>query len=286
MIEIIIFISAIFLDLTFGEPPLRLHPVYWFGKIVQFFDKFDLKDLNFVWGILCTISCTSFAVFLSLLPSFIPVTPFWEIYLLFSSISIKSMVDHVKRCLPDMKAEEVQKIVSRDAFKLNFNQRCSAVIESTSENFVDGFFSPLFYYSILGLPAAMFYKAVNICDAMIGYRKGKYEKFGKFAARLDDVLNFIPARLSLIFYEFFKRGSISFALKNNPKLNGCSMAAIAYVLDVKLEKPGYYVIPGKREPELEDVKRTIKTFYKLCFSSSLLFASILIIKNFVFINPT
>ncbi|MCS7121759.1 MAG: adenosylcobinamide-phosphate synthase CbiB [Archaeoglobaceae archaeon] len=274
--EVLIFITALLLDLIFGEPPLKVHPVYWFGKIVQFFDKFDLGKLNFFWGFLCTTSCITFATILALIPF-----PVWEIYLLFSSISIKSMVDHVKRCLPDMKVEEVQKIVSRDVSKLNYPQRCSAVIESTSENFVDGFFSPLFYYSIFGIVGAMVYKAVNICDAMIGYRKGKYEKFGKFAARLDDVLNFIPARISLIFYEMMRRGSASFALKYNPKINGCSMAAMAYVLGVKLEKPGYYVIPGGREPELKDVEKTIKIFYKLCLISSVFCIILLMLKTYL-----
>ncbi|MET1123900.1 MAG: adenosylcobinamide-phosphate synthase CbiB [Archaeoglobaceae archaeon] len=253
---------AVALDLALGEPPLAAHPTRWFGKIVEVFDRRDYGRFNLAVGTLCVLSCVSFALVISLAVPY-PLSVFWHLYLLFSAVSVKSMVQHARRCLPRMESNAVQMLVSRRVEDLSYSQRCSAVIESIAENFVDGFFAPLFYFSLLGLPGAMVYKAVNVCDAMIGYRKGKYEEFGKFAAKLDDALNFIPSRLSLLFFEVLKRGSLAYGLKMNPKLNGCSIAAMSYVLGVKLEKRHHYTLPGK-EAGSEDVERAIGVYYKLC----------------------
>jgi adenosylcobinamide-phosphate synthase len=86
--------------------------------------------------------------------------------------------------------------VGRDTTTLSENQIRTAVFETLSENLSDGVIAPLFYYAIGGLPAMMVYKMINTLDSMIGYKNEKYFYFGKFAARLDDVANFIPARLT------------------------------------------------------------------------------------------
>lgn len=280
-IELAVLIAAFLLDLAFAEPPLAIHPTVWFGKIVGFFDKIELKGKisNFLLGVVCVLSCVTFAIFLAFLPIPYPFNLFWQTYLLFSSFSIKSMIKHAENCVKsNMDPSKVQMIVSRDTRKLTFSQRCSAVIESTSENFVDGVFSPLFYFAIFGVPGAIIFRAVNTCDAMIGYRVGKYEYFGKFAARLDDLLNYIPARLSLLFFELFKRGSFVYGLKRKVKLNGTTIAAMSYLLGVKLEKPGYYSLPG-REPNLDDVKRAVKFFMKISFLTIIFTALLLILRS-------
>lgn len=266
--ELLILFLAVFLDLIFAEPPLFLHPVFWFGKIVGVFEKFfsavekKSKVIQFLYGFLANLSVLSFALLLVFIPIPQPFQLIWHVYLLFSAISIKSMVQHANNCIKmDFAPEEVQKIVSRDTKKLSKPQLRSAVIESTAENYVDGVFSPLFYYSIFGISGAVVYRAINLCDSMIGYR-GRYEFFGKFSARLDDLANFIPARISLIFFEIFKKGAFSYGLKNKVKLNGCTISAMSYVLGVKLEKPGYYSLPG-REPEDQDVVKALKIFKKL-----------------------
>jgi adenosylcobinamide-phosphate synthase len=263
--EIYLLILALLLDLIFSEPPAVLHPVVWFGKLVSVFEKFFEKieryspAIQFVYGTFSAIGVISFAIFLVYLPFPEPLNYVWQVYLLFSSFSIKSMVRHASNCLKtNMDPEEVQKIVSRDTKKLNKYQLRSAVIESTAENFVDGVFAPLFYFSIFGILGAVVYRAINTLDAMIGYR-GKYEFFGKFSARLDDIANYIPARISLFFFEVLKRGSLKYGLKNKVKLNGTTIAAMSYVLGVKLEKPGFYSLPG-RLPEDLDVRRSIKIF--------------------------
>uniref|UniRef100_A0A7C3RDZ4 Probable cobalamin biosynthesis protein CobD n=1 Tax=Archaeoglobus fulgidus TaxID=2234 RepID=A0A7C3RDZ4_ARCFL len=263
--EIAVLLLAIILDFTIGEPPLLLHPVVWFGRLISFFEKlkFDRRWKEILYGAFCCLSVVSLALFLALIPLPYPLSFFWSVYLLFSAVSIRSMVDHAKMCIKNgIDRKAVQMIVSRNTEELSEDQLCSAVIESVAENYVDGVFAPLFYFSIFGVAGAVVYRAVNTCDAMIGYRKGRYEAFGKFAARLDDLLNYVPSRLSLIFFEFLKRGSIVYGLKNNVKLNGCAISAISYVLGVKLEKPGYYSLPGKI-PDVKDVERALGVFIKL-----------------------
>lgn len=265
--EILILIIAFLLDYTLSEPPLIVHPVYWFGKIVNFFETVRLRfspGIDFLLGILAVFSVIFFALLIVKISEMLPFPLLWQSYLLFSSISIKSMILHAKACVDKGKvsAEGVQKIVSRDTSSLSEPQLCSATIESIAENFVDGVFAPLFYFSIFGLPGAVIYRAVNVCDAMVGYRNEKYEFFGKFAAKLDDVLNYVPARLSLLLFEFFKSGAIRYGIEKNVKLNGCAIAAMSYILGVRLEKPGYYSLEGKN-PDVSDVMMAIEYFKKL-----------------------
>lgn len=287
--EFLVLFLAVILDLIFGEPPLYLHPVVWFGKIVRIFEKFfpavekQGNAIQFLYGVFLNLTVLIFALMLVIIPFPQPIQIVWHVYLLFSSISIKSMIQHANSCIrTDFAPEEVQKIVSRDTKKLNRPQLRSAVIESTAENYVDGVFSPLFYFAIFGVPGAVLYRAINLCDSMVGYR-GRYEFFGKFSARLDDLANFIPSRLALLFFELFKRGSISYGFKNKVKLNGCTISAMSYVLGVKLEKPGHYTLPG-RDPEDTDVINALRIFKKLSliaivFSTSLTLVRILLLTH-------
>lgn len=277
--ELSLLILAVSLDLIFAEPPLTLHPVVWFGKILELFKRafYAIEKssnlVQFLYGFVAVITVLSFAYVLVILPLPQPIQFIWHVYLLFSAISIKSMIQHAEKCLrSDFDPREVQKIVSRDTTKLNKPQLRSAVIESTAENYVDGVLSPLFYFSLFGVAGAMIYRAINLCDSMIGYR-GRYEFFGKFAARLDDLVNFIPARIALIFFEVVKRGAFSYGIKYKVKLNGTTIAAMSYVLGAKLEKPGFYSLPG-RDATDEDVVNAIKIFKRLS-AMAVLFAIVI-----------
>jgi len=260
--KLLILLLSLLFEILKSEPPVVIHPTVWFGKIVGYLDK-RLPPTLFFGGITLMITVL-FAYFLSKIPEFLPF-PFKilaQAYLLYSTISIRSMVEHAKNCIHNDRIlpENVQKIVSRDTSKLSDPQLCSAVIESVSENFVDGVLSPLFYYALFGLEGALIYRAVNTCDAMLGYRTGKYERFGKIAARVDDVLNYIPSRLSLLLYALLSRRAIVCGIRKNPKLNGNSIAAMAGLLRVRLEKPGKYVIDCGREPSVQDVIKSIRYF--------------------------
>ena len=146
-------------------------------------------------------------------------------------------------------------LVSRDTSQLSEGQVVSAVIESLAENLTDSFFAPLMAFVVGGLPLAWFYRFTNTADAMIGYHTPRYEYLGKFAARLDDVLNWIPARLaalSLVAAAALLRANAAGAWKTMAAQHGCTsspnagwtMAAMAGALDARLEKVGYYVLDG------------------------------------------
>lgn len=143
------------------------------------------------------------------------------------------------------------RIVGRDTEKLDEQGMVRAAVETVSENFVDGFLSPLFFYLLGGPPAALAYKAVNTLDSMIGYKNERYRRFGTFAARLDDVANFVPARLSLIpialgtlllnksIFHMLRIGLRDGTKHSSPNA-GIPEAAFAGALDLRLGGPNYY----------------------------------------------
>jgi adenosylcobinamide-phosphate synthase len=194
-----------------------------------------------------------------LLPS--PANLLLGVYLLKTTFSIRSMYDHVVATLGEDRKHAVQKLVSRDVSELSDPYLNSATIESVAENTVDGFIAPIFYFVLFGLTGAMVYRAVNTLDAMVGYRDQRYEYFGKFAARLDDVLTFIPSRISVLLYFPFKPKKVwKYYRMAKFKINGDKpVACMSAVLGVWLEKKGVYRFEG-RKPEIEDVKRALKVF--------------------------
>ena len=280
---ILILLLGVLLDLVFGEPPEKIHPVVWFGRLIGFFDsKWKRGKLDLFAGILSVLAVIFFAFMLSLPVSLLnyPLNMIWAVYLLFTSVSIKSMVLHAKKTYEGghLDANAVQMIVSRDTSSLDESQLISAVIESIAENFVDGVFAPLFYFSIFGIYGVVLYKAINVCDAMIGYKKRNYLYFGKFAAKLDDVVNFVPSRLSVLLFSIFSLNSIKYALRYKTKLNGHAIAAMAGLLEVKIEKPKRYVING-RLPKIGDIERSIKVYWMLCLMAILFSILLILVMN-------
>lgn len=275
---------AFIVDLLLGEPPSKIHPVVWMGKLAGFVDRVYPRKGRFdlFVGALALLIVILFALGIAFAVTFLPfyLMLIAEIYLLFSSISIRSMAEHALRCVgrDGVKREEVAMIVSRNVEILSEAQLCSAVIESTAENFVDGLFAPLFYYAIFGLPGLMIYKAVNVCDAMLGYRNERYRYFGMISARADDVLNFIPARLSALLFILLKPSAWKCIMQfRKVKLNGgYPMSGMAALLGVRLEKPGEYTIDCGRLPAPADIIRAVRYYYILS-ALALLFASLLVV---------
>jgi len=289
MEKLIVLIIAFFLDILIGEPPTFIHPTVWFGKIVEFLDKKWKRRghiLDFTVGTIVTLTVISFAYMLALivvnLPPLIKIVT--ESYFLFCAISIKSMIEHAKKTVRDeyVVAEEVKKIVSRDVSKLDQHRLASAVIESIAENFVDGVFAPLFYYTLFGIPGALVYKAINTCDAIIGYRTNRYIWFGKFSARLDDLANYIPARLSVLLFITLDIRCIRVVKEyRGIKLNGgYPISAMAGVLQVTLEKPGHYAVKAGRLPMVKDIYRAIGIYWRLSVIALIIFAIVHLLKNF------
>jgi adenosylcobinamide-phosphate synthase len=172
------------------------------------------------------------------------------------------------RATDDARAD-LRALVSRDTRALDTTQLAAAAIESLAENASDAFVAPLFYFHLFGLPGAFAYRAVNTLDSMIGYH-GQYEFLGKFAARLDDALNFIPARLTallLVLAARFTRDDArrawqimwrDHARTASPNA-GYPMSAMAGALDVRLEKVGHYRLnENGRAPQPRDIQRAAR----------------------------
>ncbi|NJE61270.1 adenosylcobinamide-phosphate synthase CbiB [Thermococcus sp. 21S7] len=265
-----VFFLALLWDILLGEPPVKLHPVVWFGRIAGFLDgrwkrRGPLPD--FLAGTLTALAVIGFALTLSLLPSYLPFPLDYvlAVYLLKSSFAIRSLHEHVAKTLTgdiEEKRKAVSMIVSRDVRSLDGTHLNSAAIESLAENLNDSVVAPLFYFLLFGLPGALLYRAVNTLDAMLGYRNERYEFFGKFSARLDDVLNFIPARLTVLLYlPFGGRKVLKHYRLARFKINSDKpIAAMSAVLGVWLEKPGVYQFPG-RAPENDDIRRALRIYW-------------------------
>ncbi len=264
-----VFILALLWDIALGEPPVRLHPVVWFGKLADFLDSRWRRRghlLDFLAGTLTALLALAFALVLSLLPLYLPFPLNYipAVYFLKSSFAVRSLYEHVSRTATDdieAKREAVSMIVSRDTSELDKGHLNSAAVESLAENLNDSVVAPLFYLLLFGLPGALVYRAINTLDAMLGYRNKRYEFFGKFAARLDDVLNFIPARITVLLYlpsggkKVLNHWKLAKFKINSDK----PVAAMSAVLGVWLEKLGVYRFPG-REPETEDIKRALRVY--------------------------
>ncbi|MCH2191354.1 MAG: adenosylcobinamide-phosphate synthase CbiB, partial [Gammaproteobacteria bacterium] len=136
--------------------------------------------------------------------------------------------------------------VGRETNTLTENEVKAATLETVSENLSDGVIAPLFYFVLFGVPGAMAYKMINTLDSMIGYRSERHEQFGKFAARLDDIANFIPARLTaiLMLASQSKIDGLTFVLREAVKHKspnaGYPEAALAYILNCRFGGPSYY----------------------------------------------
>lgn len=289
MIIAAILLAAFNLDFLLGEPPSRFHPVAWTGNWIGFlWVKRPVGSLRlFLWGLVITLSgIIIFALPLILLRHLpdtvmilisIPVLKLsFSLRNLFKAASgIQKLLEEDK--LSEARSETSRHLVSRETSELTESEVAAAVIESTAENITDSFTSPMFFFLLLGLPGAWTYRFINTCDAMIGYRKDDYEWGGKFAARTDDILNFIPARLTTLFImlagirikkpaEIITKILRGRGVTDSPNA-GWTMAAVAALMDIRLEKKGFYVINEEgRPPENGD----IITCIKLCRRSTIM----------------
>lgn len=215
MIPYFILISAYVLDLIFGDPYSFPHPVKFIGNMIARLEKFFFatlinKLLSGLITFLIVVVSTYFATFLLInisysLNSYLGIAV--EILLTYTVLSAKCLEVEAVKVQRQVMAKDLENsrkslsyIVGRDTKELDFAQIIKAVIETVAENTVDGVISPIFYLCLGGVPLAMAFKAISTLDSMIGYRNEKYEEFGKVSARADDVANFIPARLSIIFF--------------------------------------------------------------------------------------
>jgi len=260
------------LDLL-GEPPNRFHPVAWFGGLARALEARFYRDSLLAGGVLTlllVVLAGTAGYFLEhalagLAPGF--RYPLFALCLKpsFAFSALLAAVAGVERALQkDLEAgrRAVERIVSRDVRRLDPSRVRMAALSSLVENLVDSVVAPLFYYLLFGLPGAYVYRAVNTLDALWGYPNVRYRTFGRFAARLDDALNYLPARFVGVW--LLGRGGPAFralvreAGKTPSPNAGWPMAALALRFGVRLEKPGVYVLnPGGMEPTPSDFRRAL-----------------------------
>ena len=277
--SIVVIGFAILLDLLFGDPKNRFHPTAWIGILIGSIttrmknENYNLEKLGGIFIVLIPV-CISIVVLLGLDFSIdlisveslsILISIISGVVLFKMTIAIRGMQTHALDILDAIQKDDLilarknlSMIVKRNTKDLDKKHILSGTLESLSENIVDGITGPLFYFSIFGLPGAFVYRIVNTVDSMVGYKTQMFKNLGWFGANCDNVLNYIPSRLtgitmvlaSLLLgydwkncYEIFKRDG-----KNTDSPNaGYPMAALAGALGTKLEKIEHYSLGTDHE---------------------------------------
>jgi len=280
---------AVALDLGLGEPPNRFHPVAWIGsgllaarrrlptrgKLVPFVSGAGLMALGVVGSIILGFSIDAG---LAHLPR--PAAWLVEAAALKSLFSIRGLIQAARAVAEALRRRDLGKartlaswhLVGRSTDRLDGPRVAAATIESVAENAVDSVVAPLFFYAIGGLAGALAYRVINTADSVLGHRDPDREWLGKVPARLDDLANLIPARLTALAIllaapsvggkpwqasRIWWRDSGSTASPNA----GHPMSAAAGALGVELEKVGFYRLGGGlRLPEIDDIDRAIRLF--------------------------
>lgn len=239
------------LDFVFGDPARLPHPVVLFGKTISLLEhKLNHGSHRVAKGAFMAVSLI---VGVYLLCAFLIhwLSPWlWikiavESVLVFYCLAGTTLVREVRMVFEacDRSLEEgrrqVARIVGRDTSTLSANEVRTAALETLAENLSDGVIAPLFWYALLGIPGMLVYKMVNTLDSMIGYKSPRYLLFGRFAARIDDVANFIPARITafLMLLGAGKLNLIPFVLRYGRQHaspnSGYPEAALAAILDCR-----------------------------------------------------
>ena len=290
MIVILPLLVGWFLDLIFGDPSKLPHPIVWFGKSIAFFEHRlnkgshrKLKGALVAIGLIVSVFVITYLIrhYLNLLPSITGrgwVLVFDSIFVFFCLAGttlireVREVFLAVDRSLEEGR-QQVARIVGRDTTELSAQEVRTAALETLAENLSDGVIAPLFWFAILGVPGMLTYKMINTLDSMIGYKTERYKDFGCWAAHIDDIANFIPARLTALLMAIAspRKGLLRFIWRNGRRHaspnSGYPEAALAGILNCRFGGPHYYfgqLFPkpyiGENERELTttDMKRAVR----------------------------
>ena len=320
--HILAFIAGFVLDLLIGDPHFIPHPVRLIGSLISFCDKrlncdagynISEKKINLIKykrGMLLafTVIFATFAISVIIIVAAYSINLYagviaeavmtWQI-LATKCLRVESMrvYDALRTDGVDAGRRAVSMIVGRDTSVLDAAGVTRAAVETIAENTSDGVIAPMLYTAIGGPVLGFVYKAVNTMDSMLGYKNDKYIYFGRFAARLDDVVNFIPARISAYLmiaaafiggrqfdgknaYRIFKRDRFNHASPNSAQTESVCAGALRVQLagDAvyfgKLVKKKY-IGDGLREIEYEDIKRANRLMYITAFLCELLSVAVM-----------
>lgn len=305
----LILLAALILDWFLGEPEViwsRVpHPVVLFGNAVGFMDRTlnlatDEPSRQYRKGalaicLLLVIAYLSAEIMSWLLEFAGPLAVFFECAIVFVLLAQRSLYDHVKAVAEGLRQDgiaggrqAVGLIVGRNPEFLDEKGICRASIETLAENFSDGVVAPAFWYAVFGLPGLFVYKMINTADSMIAYKSDKYLHFGRVAAQIDDLANWLPARISVVLIALgamfaggqkSAKNAILTALKDaglhrSPNA-GWPEAAMAGAMDIALGGPRKYAHEsvaqayingsGKRDLSARDIEISLRFFKTACF---------------------
>jgi adenosylcobinamide-phosphate synthase len=205
MTALLVIVAALLLDAAFGEPK-RFHPLVAFGRLAHAVEQRLYRAQKFRGVLAVAILITPFAL-IAALARFTVVGAALDVIVLYLAIGRRSLAAHALPVRESLHAgnlskarERVGMMVSRDTTPMQEADVSKATVESVLENGNDAIFGAIFWFLIAGAPGALAYRLANTLDAMWGYRNARYREFGWAAARLDDVLNFVPARLTALSY--------------------------------------------------------------------------------------
>lgn len=285
-------VIALLLDAVFGEPKWLWdrvpHPAVLMGRFIGWADqRFNMGRNRRAKGLALTIALVLGAMVLGSLLRHIPLL---EILLGAILLAQRSLVDHVQAVAATLTTSlesgrhAVAMIVGRDTRDMDAPAVSRAAIESAAENFSDGVIAPAFWFLIAGLPGILVYKAINTADSMIGYRTERHQEFGWASARLDDVLNLIPARLTaLLLFPWGRslatwKDIVAEAHRHRSPNAGWPEASLSRALDIALSGPRAYhgemkdypwVNPdGRKDASPEDITRACSRLWRawaVCF---------------------
>ena len=302
-LNIIIFLSAVIIDLIIGEYPSRIHPTVWIGKTISLAEKLAPKGrtLPFIYGLFLTICIPGCWWSITNLVGTISQNTNSVLYVLIgamllkSTFSIKMLFQVARRMAKLVDSNSIDEVrtglralVSRDVAELSLEEATAATVESVSENLTDSIVAPMIAFALFGLPGAFAYRAINTLDSMIGYH-GRYEYLGKASARFDDVVNWVPSRVTAILLvigsTFLPGQKASNAWRimwrdhratESPNA-GWTMSAMAGALGISLIKVGFYRLGDASKPiQPQDIKRTLQSMV-FVVSASVTLTSLLLL---------
>ena len=294
---------ALLLDFLIGDPKTKYHPTAWIGKLIAVlvpFSRNNSPKKELFGGILIVFVVVAIVSTLLVVLDFgislltidvvsLVVSIAVGSILLKTTIAIRGMQKHALSVVDALEKDDLDSarnhlsmIVKRNTKNLDKNHISSAVLESVSENTVDGVTGPLFYYAIFGLPGAFVYRAINTIDSMIGYKTSLFRNIGWFGANCDTILNYIPSRLtglvmilSALILGYNWKESFYIMKRDGRKLEspnaGFPIAALAGALGTKLEKINYYAVG---DGNIEFTKSHIISAIRLMKVSSILFCGL------------
>jgi len=307
MIEIaIIIIFAIILDWNFGDPDWLPHPIIWFGKSIAYLEKrYNKGEHRVLKGALTSAALILMVWVLSSVMMSVSygIRPYCgltvEVLFLFLGLAGTTLIKEGKDVFAALNSSleegrtQVARIVGRDTSQLTAEQVKKATLETLAENLSDGVIAPLFWYAVAGIPGLLTYKMINTLDSMIGYKHEPYSDYGRIAAKVDDVANWIPARLTAVLmclvsgekrsWSFVKRYGKAHSSPNA----GYPESALAGILNVRFGGPSHYFGEVVEKPYIGDKERLFtnadidKTIKINRYSEVLMWAVVFVIKVYV-----